>query len=88
MKDINRTFILKNENNSSAIERVHDEKIKLKNVLTALVNYNSDRGYTQGMNNIKGFLLKITKFDEEKAFDLAILIMERIIYIIYNKFSF
>ena len=78
-KDINRTFIINNEDNSSTIERADDEKInKLKNVLIAVSNYNSDIGYTQGMNNVIGFLLKITKFDEEKAFDLAILIMDKI----------
>ena len=78
-KDINRTFIIFNEDNSATIEKVDDEKIsKLKNVLIAVSNYNSDIGYTQGMNNIIGFLLKITKFDEEKAFDLAVLIMDKI----------
>ena len=68
-KDINRTFI----------EKIDEEKInKLKNVLIALSNYNYEIGYTQGMNNIIGFLLKVTKFDEEKTFNLAILIMDKI----------
>ena len=78
-KDINRTFITNNEDNMSTIERIDDEKInKLKNVLIAVSNYYSEMGYTQGMNNIIGFLLKVTKFNEEKAFDLAILIMQKI----------
>ena len=78
-RDINRTFIISNEDNMSTIEKVDDEKInKLKNVLIAVSNYYSEIGYTQGMNNIVGFLLKITKFDEEKTFDLAILILEKI----------
>ena len=78
-KDINRTFINSNEDNMSTIEKVDDEKInKLKNVLIAVSNYYSEIGYTQGMNNIIGFLLKVTKFDEEKTFDLALLIMEKI----------
>ena len=78
-KDINRTFIIKNEDNNSTIEKIDDEKInKLKNVLIAISNYDSEIGYTQGMNNIIGFLLKVTKFNEEKTFDLALLIMDKI----------
>ena len=78
-RDINRTFIIKNEDNNSTIEKIDDEKInKLKNVLIAISNYDSEIGYTQGMNNIIGFLLKVTRFDEEKTFDLAILILDKI----------
>ena len=81
-KDIKRTFIINDEDNKdnmSTIDNIDDEKInKLKTVLIAVSNYNSDIGYTQGMNNIIGFLLKVTKFDVEKTFDLAILIMEKI----------
>ena len=78
-KDINRTFVINNEDNFSTIEKSEDDKInKLKNILIAISNYNPDLGYTQGMNNIIGFILKITNFDEEKAFDLAILILEKI----------
>ena len=78
-KDINRTFVINNEDNFSTIEKIDDEKInKLKNILIAISNYNSDIGYTQGMNNIIGFILKITNFDEAKAFDLSILILEKI----------
>ena len=78
-KDINRTFIIMNEDTAATIERVDDEKVnQLKNVLIAVSNYNSELGYTQGMNNIIGFILKVTKFDEEKAYDLSILIMEKI----------
>ena len=78
-KDINRTFIIMNEDTAATIERVDDEKVnQLKNVLIAVSNYNSEIGYTQGMNNIIGFILKVTKFDEEKAYDLSILIMEKI----------
>ena len=78
-KDINRTFIINESDDSATIDQIDDEKInKLKNVLIALSNYNSEIGYTQGMNNIIGFLLKVTKFDEKEAFDLAILIMDKI----------
>ena len=79
-KDINRTFIINNEDNSSIInDNINEDKInKLKNILIAISNYNSEIGYTQGMNNIIGFLLRVTKFNEENAFDLAILIMEEI----------
>ena len=79
-KDINRTFIINNEDNSSIInDNIDEDKInKLKNILIAISNYNSEIGYTQGMNNIIGFLLRVTKFNEEKAFDLAVLIMEEI----------
>ena len=47
-------------------------------MLIAISNYNSEIGYTQGMNNIIGFLLKVTKFNEEKTFNLAILILNEI----------
>lgn len=78
-KDINRTFIINEYDNAATIDQIDDEKInKLKNVLIAISNYNSEIGYTQGMNNIIGFLLKVTKFDEKKAFDLAVLIMDKI----------
>ena len=78
-KDINRTFVINNEDNFSTIEKSGDDKInKLKNILIAISNYSPDLGYTQGMNNIIGFILKITNFDEENAFDLAILILEKI----------
>ena len=77
-KDINRTFINEGDNNLT-IEKIDDEKInKLKIVLIALSNYNTEIGYTQGMNNIIGFLLKVTKFDEEKTFELAVLILDKI----------
>lgn len=78
-KDINRTFIINESDDNATIDQIDDEKInKLKNVLIALSNYNSEIGYTQGMNNIIGFLLKVTKFDEKKSFDLAVLIMDKI----------
>ena len=78
-KDINRTFIINESDSAATIDQIDDEKInKLKNVLIAISNYNSEIGYTQGMNNIIGFLLKVTKFDEKKAFDLAVLIMDKI----------
>ena len=78
-KDINRTFIINETDEAATIDQIDDEKInKLKNVLIAISNYNSEIGYTQGMNNLIGFLLKVTKFDEKKAFDLAVLIMDKI----------
>ena len=78
-KDINRTFIINESDDAATIDQIDDEKInKLKNVLIAFSNYNSEIGYTQGMNNIIGFLLKVTKFDEKKAFDLAVLILDKI----------
>lgn len=78
-KDINRTFIINESDSAATIDQIDDEKInKLKNVLIAISNYNREIGYTQGMNNIIGFLLKVTKFDEKKTFDLAVLIMDKI----------
>ena len=78
-KDINRTFISYNEDSISLLDEIDEEKInKLKNLLIAISNYNSEIGYTQGMNNIIGFLLKVTKFNEEKTFNLAILILNEI----------
>ena len=59
-KDINRTFIKDEERNSNNI------KI-LKNVLICIDNYNKS-GYCQGMNFIVGFLLKITNYNEVRAF--------------------
>ena len=73
-KDINRTFI----NNKSNIVIDEDKINKLKHILIALSNYNPEIGYTQGMNHIIGFLLKVTNFDEEKAFYLSILIIDKI----------
>ena len=78
-KDLHRTFIINNNYNNSTIEKIDEEKInKLKNILIAISNYNPELGYTQGMNNIIGFLLRVTKFDEEKAFYLSILILDKI----------
>jgi len=77
-KDINRTFIINHNDNKSNIVIDEDKINKLKHILIALSNYNPEIGYTQGMNHIIGFLLKVTNFDEEKAFYLSILIIDKI----------
>ena len=77
-KDINRTFIINQNDNKSNIVIDEDKINKLKHILIALSNYNPEIGYTQGMNHIIGFLLKVTNFDEEKAFYLSILIIDKI----------
>ena len=77
-KDINRTFIINHNDNKSNIVIDEDKINKLKHILIAISNYNPEIGYTQGMNHIIGFLLKVTNFDEEKAFYLSILIIDKI----------
>ena len=77
-KDINRTFIINHNDNKSNIVIDEDKINKLKHILIALSNYNPEIGYTQGMNHIIGFLLKVTNFDEKKAFYLSILIIDKI----------
>ena len=59
-KDINRTFMKESEKTEKNLE-------KLRNILNCLNKYHN-YGYFQGMNFIVGFLLKLTKFDEIKAF--------------------
>ena len=59
-KDINRTFMQESEKTEKNIE-------KLRNILNCVNKYHN-HGYFQGMNFIAGFLLRLTKFEEIKAF--------------------
>ena len=58
-KDLTRTFLNESDTTKTNIQ-------KLKNLLYCINKYNN--GYCQGMNFIVGFLLKLTNFDEIKAF--------------------
>lgn len=59
-KDVHRTFMIELEQTKNNIQ-------SLRNILNCINRYNSS-GYCQGMNYIVGYLLKLTKFDEVKAF--------------------
>ena len=58
-KDLNRTLINESEKTTQNINI-------LKNILNCIYKYNN--GYCQGINFIVGFLLKLTNYDEIKAF--------------------
>ena len=59
-KDLNRTFIKESDKTTKNIH-------KLRNILNCINKY-TNSGYCQGMNFIVGFLLKVTNFNEIRAF--------------------
>ena len=59
-KDLNRTFI---KDSDKTTKNIH----KLRNILNCINKYTKS-GYCQGMNFIVGFLLKVTNFNEIRAF--------------------
>ena len=59
--DVDRTFFDIDQN---------ENRTKLKNILVTLSIVNPNIGYCQGMSFIGQFLLSITKYDEERSFDV------------------
>jgi hypothetical protein len=59
--DVDRTFFDTNQ---------EENRQKLKNILVTLSICNPNIGYCQGMSFIGQFLLVITKYDEERSFDV------------------
>ena len=59
--DVDRTFFDTNQD---------ENRQKLKNILMTLSICNPNIGYCQGMSFIGQFLLVITKYDEERSFDV------------------
>jgi hypothetical protein len=59
--DVERTFFDVNQN---------ENRKKLRNILVTLSICNPKIGYCQGMSFIGQFLLVITKYDEERSFDI------------------
>ena len=59
--DVDRTFFDSNQD---------ENRQKLKNILVTLSICNPNIGYCQGMSFIGQFLLVITKYDEERSFDV------------------
>jgi hypothetical protein len=70
-KDVNRTFI-------SEKDKTENNLLLLNQLLIALNNLNENIGYCQGINFIVGFILKVTNFNQIKAFHLSRLILKKI----------
>ena len=69
--DVDRTFFDTNQ---------EENRQKLKNILVTLSICNPNIGYCQGMSFIGQFLLVITKFDEERSFDVFSALMTKANY--------
>ena len=80
-KDLNRTF-----NNSK--NNVTEENIRqLRDILYAFTIRNVSINYSQGLNGIVGYLLRMTNFKEEESFYLFLTLMENILPYDYYLFG-